>query len=149
MAPSSTASAAPTEKGYVINWLNGNDLSQCLTVTNGQYYNGSPVGLAPCGSVNEGQRWVYHPSGVTSVRAAGQNYCLDFGDGGGYDGVPMKLWQCYPGLFQQTLYYTGTNHIAVYNGNQCLDVEAGTSNVQGWQCSGDDVHQLWQNGFPA
>ncbi|ORX36966.1 ricin B lectin domain-containing protein [Kockovaella imperatae] len=148
MAPSSTSSSAPAATGKVIYWQNGQDYSQCLTVTNGQFYDGSPVGIAPC-AWTANQMWVYSDPGVTSIQVAGQNYCIDFGDNGGYDGVPMKIWQCYPGLFQQTMYYTQDNHIAVYNGNQCLDVKAGTQNVQGWQCSGPDVHQHWASAGPA
>jgi len=123
------------------------DKTKCLTITGNQIYDGAAVGYAACRGASDPnvgyQLWSFDAPGVTSITSSYHNVCLDFGTGGGSNGTPMKVWTCYPGLFQQTLYYTDDLHIAVYGGNQCLDVKAGTTDVQSWQCSGTDNNQIF------
>ena len=63
------------------------------------------------------------------------------------NGVQMKIWECYSGLAAQTWYYTGDKRIALYNGNQCLDLTNGSTNdgtvMQTWQCTTGDTNQVW------
>lgn len=32
----------------------------------------------------------------------------------------LQIWQSYPGLFQQTFYWTDDNRLAITGGNQCI-----------------------------
>ena len=59
----------------------------------------------------------------------------------------MKIWTCFSGIQAQTWYYTNDQRIALYNGNQCLDLTNGSTAdktiIQTWQCTTGDTNQIW------
>lgn len=157
MSTTSMMPPPPAGKGNQIKFA-GNP-NQCLTVQNGFAGVGSTVALSDCFGAGDQfaglQTWTYLPNSATAVQLTGTNLCLDAGSNPA-NGVQMKVWTCYPGLYQQTWYFVGdTQHIAIYNGpGLCLDVQAGSQpgtqkpynslqNVQTWACSGPDPQQLW------
>lgn len=71
------------------------------------------------------------------------SYSLITQDPGNNQG--LKLWTCYPGLFQQTWYYTDDRRIAITGGNQCLD--EGTNGVQTYQCTPGNTNQSKSSPF--
>lgn len=147
-------------------WIHPNgNTTECLTVANGAAGLNAEVVITGCFAPYPTdefiglQTWNIVQGSASTIQLAGTNYCLDAGSTPG-NGNDMKIYTCYPGLTQQTWYYTTDNHIALYNGNQCLDVkaESGTiqsepygslKNVQTWQCSGPDVNQIWTTSKPS
>jgi len=128
------------------------DTTQCLTVTNSAYGDGTTIDLQTCldaSNPNYGlQNWDI-TRGSGAVKLVGTNFCLDAGSSPA-NGVVAKIWTCYPGVYQQTWYYTDDNRIAINGGNQCLDFASGSSNVvQTWQCSDGDVQQIWTTKGPT
>ncbi|RDB27201.1 Extracellular exo-alpha-L-arabinofuranosidase [Hypsizygus marmoreus] len=132
----------PSNNGIALH-PNGNN-NKCLDVRGAQFANGTPVQIYDCNGSNA-QQWVIN-KGNTQVQVAGTNFCLDAGTNP-TSGVGMKIWQCYSGLPQQSWYYTGDNRIAVAGQGQCLDVPNGVltngNRVQTWQCTNNDVYQIW------
>lgn len=119
---------------------------KCLSISGKKLANGQAVNVVDCLAATDVnikyQQWDL-VKGTTAVKATGSNYCLDFGIGGGSNGVAMKIWTCYAGLTQQTLYYTDDNHIAVQGGSQCLDLRAEDGKTaQSWQCTANG-QQVW------
>jgi hypothetical protein len=51
----------------------------------------------------------------------------------------LQVWDSYPGLYQQTWYYTDDNRIAITGGTQCLD--EGTNGIQTYQCTPGNTNQ--------
>lgn len=93
------------------------DTSKCLTVTPSTITDGSNVGVSDCADSNG--RFSYYKQqlwdvkrGTTSVKLSGTNYCLDFGTSPNSNGVRAKVWTCYPGVTQQTFYYTDDNRVS-------------------------------------
>lgn len=90
--------------------------------------------------------WLMHPQTPSSIEVydgINSGFCLDAGSDPA-NGVAMKLWKCFDGLFQQTWWQTADNRTAIYNGNQCLDLALGsTTFVQTWQCTTGDIQQEW------
>jgi hypothetical protein len=78
-----------------------------------------------------------------------QTLCLDFGAGAASGATP-KLYPCL-NLPQQTLWVTNDNRVAVYKGDQCLDVVKGSkpnpsdetlADVQSWKCTTGNTQQV-------
>ncbi|TXT10863.1 hypothetical protein VHUM_02368 [Vanrija humicola] len=141
-APPSSTTAPPTSSGKPIH-PNGNN-AKCLDVQGNVQANGTPVQIYDCNG-SAAQNWIIK-KGSTSVQLAGSNYCLDASSSPG-NGVGLKIWQCYPGLTQQTWWYTDDNRIAVQGQGQCLDLTNGdvTNGIQQqtWQCTGGNTNQIW------
>ncbi|KAL1408566.1 hypothetical protein Q8F55_005379 [Vanrija albida] len=141
-APSSSSTAAPGPTGKPIH-PNGNN-NKCLDVRGNVVENGTPVQVYDCNG-SAAQSWVV-AKGSTSVQLAGTNFCLDASSSPG-NGVPLKIWQCYPGLTQQTWWYTDDNRLAVQGQGQCIDLTNGdlTNGVQQqtWQCTNGNTNQIW------
>lgn len=110
--------------------------------------------------------------GTTAVKLSAGNFCLDFGTNPNANGVGAKLWTCYPGLTQQTFYYTDDNRVsssgansgckahapllcqlAIQGGTTCLDKTANAPiqqsslfqyyPTQSWQCTTGNTNQVW------
>ncbi|KZO90248.1 carbohydrate-binding module family 13 protein [Calocera viscosa TUFC12733] len=151
---STSASSSPTTQGVQLHPNYNNGL--CLTVALANAYDGQAVNIANCFAPSSPyygfQKWILN-RGSGAVQLAGTNFCLDAGVNP-HDGVPAKIWTCYPGLFQQTWYYTDDNRIAITGGDSCLDVTLGSQpapgtpygsieNVQTWSCTTGDTQQIW------
>lgn len=79
----------------------------------------------------------------------GGAFCLDAGSNPS-NGTPMKLWQCYSGLPQQTWTYLDSDQTQLQtSNNQCLDVQlADGKTLQTWECSASDPQQEFElNGY--
>lgn len=117
---SSSATSTPPSTGGRRIYFNG-DKTQCLTVGPATKDNGSPVGVSSC--VPDGDRYISNQlwdvqRGTTAVKLSAGNFCLDFGTNPNANGVGAKLWTCYPGLTQQTFYYTNDNRVSRQRGER-------------------------------
>lgn len=82
--------------------------------------------------------WDLSP-GSGSIVLTGTNYAIDAGENPGASGglkvcqirpsaitrtiadpLPLQIWQSYPGLYQQTFYWTDDNRLAITGGTQCI-----------------------------
>ncbi|WVR04858.1 hypothetical protein IAU60_001870 [Kwoniella sp. DSM 27419] len=115
--------------------------STCLTPSSPRLYNGVQVTTVPCQAAAS---WDISP-GSGSVVLHGTNFSLDAGTGTQNNEI-VKIWQSYPGLFQQTWYLTDDNRIAITGGNQCLD--QGPSGPQTYQCTQYNTNQVWLLVYP-
>jgi hypothetical protein len=122
----------------------------CLEVRDGNNANGTPVQVAQCnGSARQKFEFVRNAAG--QVKVAGTNFCLDAGENPG-NGSKLKIWTCYSGLYQQTWWYTGDNHLAIANGpGICMDVTDGNlasgNQAQLWACDGPNQNQIWTSNL--
>ncbi|WWD21760.1 hypothetical protein CI109_106247 [Kwoniella shandongensis] len=98
--------------------------------------NGTPVGTVDCAYA---RTWDISP-GSGSVILSGTNFALDAGTGWD-NNEKVKVWQSYPGLFQQTWYLTDDDRIAITGGNQCLDEDY--DGPQTYQCTTGNTNQVW------
>ncbi|WVQ75025.1 hypothetical protein IAR50_004634 [Cryptococcus sp. DSM 104548] len=113
----------------------------CLTGAGGKWGIGTAITTGPC---SEAPTWTLNADGSGSIIMEPlnivPNLALDAGTGtDNNEGV--KLWESYPGLFQQTWYYTEDNRIAITGGNQCLD--QGDNGPQTYQCTTGNTNQIW------
>jgi len=139
---SSLALAAPLTKRITTGKIYAND-GTCLGLTGStDFADGTPVGSVDCTSAGA-ISWVFSANQPTSFFPEGTNqYALDAGSDPENFGK-LKLWTSYPGLTQQTWYYTNDNRIAIYNGNQCLDDGNG---IQTYQCTTGNTNQIFNTG---
>lgn len=153
-AVTTTTAAAPAATGQLIH--PGGNSTLCLTVNNGYAGVGTNLVivdcLAPTDSFASLQRFNIN-RGSGAVQLVTPALCLDAGSTPA-NGNVAKIYTCYPGLFQQTYYFTDDGRIAVQGGNQCLDVRAESGptqtaplgslkDVQFWQCTTGDDNQYW------
>lgn len=121
---------------------NGNT-GKCLTVKGGVLGNDTPVELNDCDG-RAGQKWDFS-DGLTSVKVAGTNYCLDTGDGV-YDGARAKIYTCYAGHPNQS-WIRSNNKLTLQGKNFCLDDTDGSTNsgtvMQYWTCFSGSWQQTW------
>ncbi|KAK8869443.1 hypothetical protein IAR55_000007 [Kwoniella newhampshirensis] len=103
---------------------------------------GIPVVSVPC---HQATRWDIQ-QGSGSILASGTNFALDAGSNPGNNGA-LKIWTSYPGLYQQTWYYTDDQRIAITGGDQCLD--EGDNGVQTYQCTTGNTNQIWYTTQPT
>ncbi|WVQ80077.1 hypothetical protein IAT38_002178 [Cryptococcus sp. DSM 104549] len=112
----------------------------CLSRYGPRPTDGTPVQTVDC---QYADRWDISP-GSGSIIVTGTNYALDAGTGT-ENNEPVKIWTSYPGLFQQTWYYTDDNRIAITGGDQCLDeaYAAGHGGLQTYQCTTGNTNQIF------
>jgi hypothetical protein len=122
----SRASFVAPSNGTQLYW--NTNTRQCLTVNNGYAGQGGSVAIIDCFELTDPaihlQLWTLkrnEPGHVQLTLHPG--ICLDFGTNPA-SGGEVKLWTCYDGLPQQTLYYTNDNRIAVYNGGEYMLLES-------------------------
>ncbi|ODN74516.1 hypothetical protein L202_06892 [Cryptococcus amylolentus CBS 6039] len=113
----------------------------CLTGAGGKWGIGTAITTGLC---SEAPTWTINNNGSGSIILEPSNttpqLALDAGTGtDNNEGV--KLWTSYPGLFQQTWYYTDDNRIAITGGDQCLD--QGDDGPQTYQCTTGNTNQIW------
>ncbi|KIJ34538.1 carbohydrate-binding module family 13 protein [Sphaerobolus stellatus SS14] len=117
---------------------------KCLDVQGNVQADGTPVQVFDCNG-SAAQQWLIGP-GNTQVRLAGTNFCLDAGSNPA-SGIPMKIWQCFDGLPQQSWFYTDDERIAVTNQGLCLDVPNGNlangQVLQTFTCTDLDQNQVF------
>ncbi|GMK54281.1 hypothetical protein CspeluHIS016_0108670 [Cutaneotrichosporon spelunceum] len=143
--PPPTSAPPPTATGGTQFHPKGNS-GWCLDVRGGIAANGTPVQVYQCNG-SAAQKFEFVRNAAGQVKLAGTNYCLDAGTNPG-NGAKLKLWTCYSGLYQQTWWYTGDNHLAIANGpGLCMDVTDGNlsngNQVQVWACDGPNQNQIW------
>ncbi|KIJ54205.1 carbohydrate-binding module family 13 protein [Sphaerobolus stellatus SS14] len=123
------------------------DTEKCLDVRGAVFEDGTPVQIFDCNDT-PAQRWILNRD-TTQVTLAGTNFCLDAGTTPG-NNTPMKIWECFLGLTQQTWFYTDDNRIALQGQGQCLDLTNGiltnSNQVQIFQCTDLDTNQIWITG---
>jgi hypothetical protein len=136
---------------------NGN-ATACLALRGNTFKAGSPLALAQC--LTKGAEKQYfqtftfkrnQPTSITTTAPTAygpQTLCVDFG--ANTSGVVPTLSPC-QNTPQQTFWVTNDNRVAVYNGDQCLDVVAGSkpntydgtlADVQSWKCTPGDTQQV-------
>lgn len=104
---------------------------------------GTPVISIDC---DDASVWNISP-GSGSITVAGyEGFALDAGSNPANFGS-LKVWTSYPGLYQQTWYYTDDHRIAITGGDQCLD--EGDNGVQTYQCTTGNTNQIWENQTPT
>nr|ODO04104.1 hypothetical protein L204_00459 [Cryptococcus depauperatus CBS 7855] len=128
------AAASPIEKRYKGVKIQSYRDRKCLSPANANYANGVQVVSVPC---DQAHRWDINP-GSGSIILTGTNFALDAGTGWDNNEI-VKIWQSYPGLFQQTWYLTDDWRIAITGGNQCLD--EGDNGPQTYQCTTGNTNQ--------
>ncbi|OCF53999.1 hypothetical protein L486_08506 [Kwoniella mangroviensis CBS 10435] len=111
----------------------------CLSPIDTNTANGVPVGAVDC---SQARTWNINPGSGSITLANNPNYALDAGTGN-TNGEGVKIWQSYPGLFQQTWYLTDDRRIAITGGNQCLDKYDDNTGVHTWQCGAGNIDQIW------
>ncbi|ORY27665.1 hypothetical protein BCR39DRAFT_537800 [Naematelia encephala] len=132
------AAASPIQKRGSGQLIQANRDGLCLSVQ-GDFKSatsGTPVVSVPCADAS---LWDIYP-GQGSIIMTGTNLALDAGTSPGDFGA-LKVWQSYPGLYQQTWFLTGDQRIAIFNGNQCLD--EGSSGIQTYQCTTGNTNQIF------
>ncbi|ORX38189.1 hypothetical protein BD324DRAFT_578166 [Kockovaella imperatae] len=110
----------------------------CLSLPQGDSTpagNGVPVISMDC---DQASGWYIDRGSGSVLLAADPTYALDAGQWPGNFGS-LKIWTSYPGLYQQTWYYTNDDRIAITGGNQCLD--EGDNGIQTYQCTNNDGNQ--------
>ncbi|WWC86611.1 uncharacterized protein L201_001488 [Kwoniella dendrophila CBS 6074] len=111
----------------------------CLSPIGRALSNGVVVGAVEC---NQARTWNINPGSGSVILTENPNFALDAGTGS-QNGEGVKIWQTYPGLFQQTWYLTDDRRIAITGGTQCLDAYNDDSGVHIWQCGASTVNQIW------
>lgn len=124
-----TTQAAPVASGVYIHPKG--DTTRCLTADSGYAAIGTNLVIVGClggvGSFASLQQFDIHRGSGAITLAGGlgdvptSRLCMDAGDNGAA-GNPGKIFTCYPGLFQQTFYFTDDGRIAVQGGSTCLRV---------------------------
>lgn len=135
--PSSSPTGPPGPRTQ-IKWKGNTNL--CATVQ-GTAGNGTPVNLANCLNPTspDAKNQLFYAFSNGVIQLAGTNFCLDAGEDP-HNGVQMKVWQCYPGLSQQTWNFPGS--LLQTANNQCLDLDnSGYTKLQTWYCSNPDPQQ--------
>jgi len=130
--------AAPFERATSQVIAAGRD-GLCLSLAGGKGTtpsNGVAVISLPC---DQASLWDIN-RGSGSVLISGTGFALDAGTNPGNNGA-LKVWQSYPGLYQQTWYYTDDNRIAITGGTQCLD--EGTNGIQTYTCTTGNTNQIF------
>ena len=95
------ALGAPTVSKRAVSSVITANNGQCLGFTGStDLADGTPVGNVDCGSSSV-ITWTFDVNTPTSLLASGSNFALDAGSTPG-DFGKLKLWQSYPGLYQQT-----------------------------------------------
>lgn len=126
---------------------------ECLVPEGAKWGNGFQVITKPC---YQATWWDISP-GSGSILLSGTSMALDAGTGTENNEI-VKIWQSYPGLFQQTWalaisfstwscgsnfgtswYLTPDNRIAITGGDQCLD--QGDNGPQTYQCTTGNTNQ--------
>ncbi|WVN87628.1 uncharacterized protein L203_102811 [Cryptococcus depauperatus CBS 7841] len=130
------AAASPIQKRFNGVKIQAGRNGKCLSPVSANYANGVQVTTVGC---DQAHRWDINP-GSGSVILTGTNFALDAGTGADNNEI-VKLWQSYPGLFQQTWYLTDDRRIAITGGNQCLD--EGDNGPQTYQCTTGNTNQVW------
>ncbi|WOO78987.1 Endo-1,4-beta-xylanase A [Vanrija pseudolonga] len=125
-------------------------LDLCLDATNGGFYNGNQLQVWTCGIGNRNQLFDYRIRPHSNL-----NFCVDAGSNP-RDGSKVHIWQCYPGLLQQTWYneFVPTSNFGYtryrLNGtNLCLDVTDGNfangQQLQVWSSSAESCTSISAN----
>ncbi|WVQ72192.1 hypothetical protein IAR50_001738 [Cryptococcus sp. DSM 104548] len=130
-------SASPIAKRYSGVYIKSGVNGHCLTPLYTQFQEGTPITTAACESA---KTWDINP-GSGSIVLHGTEFAMDAGTGTDNNEI-VKLWTSYPGLFQQTWFYTDDQRIAITGGNQCLD--EGNLGPQTYQCTPYNDNQVWQ-----
>ncbi|ODN73686.1 hypothetical protein L202_07232 [Cryptococcus amylolentus CBS 6039] len=130
------ASASPIQKRYSGVKIKSGLGDHCLTPLFGQFQEGTPITTAGCA---DAKTWDINP-GSGSVLLHGTEFAMDAGTGTDNHEI-VKLWTSYPGLFQQTWFYTDDNRIAITGGNQCLDETS--AGPQTYECTPWNDNQVW------
>ncbi|CAD6585778.1 MAG: hypothetical protein TREMPRED_004236 [Tremellales sp. Tagirdzhanova-0007] len=136
------AMPSPLGKRFTSRTIRSGRDGKCLSlsVTAPFPSNGAEVFTEPCSAAS---LWDIDEGSGSILLAAHTGFALDAGSNPQNNGG-LKVWQSYPGLFQQTWYLTGDNRIAITGGNQCLDEDA--TNVQIYQCTTGNTNQVWYIG---
>jgi hypothetical protein len=134
---------------------------KCLAVRGNGFGVGSTLALVECFQPGNSalflQTFNFKRNQPTNITMTGtdsygqQTLCVDFGSTPG-NGITPKLYACL-GVPQQTFWVTNDNRVAVYNGDQCLDVVKGSQptnelpygtlgDVQSWKCTPGDTQQV-------
>ncbi|TYJ53796.1 hypothetical protein B9479_005556 [Cryptococcus floricola] len=130
------ASASPLAKRYTGVKIQSYKDGKCLSPNSDTNSNGVWVVSVAC---DKAKTWDINP-GSGSVKLSGTNFVLDAGTGkDNNEGV--KIWQSYPGVFQQTWFLTDDKRIAITGGNQCLD--EGDNGPQTYACTPYNTNQVW------
>ncbi|WVQ80076.1 hypothetical protein IAT38_002177 [Cryptococcus sp. DSM 104549] len=143
LAAFTLASAAPADlsKRYTGVLIQSHRSGLCLSRYGPpRFTNGVPIQTTDCQSAD---RWNINP-GSGSVFLTGTNWALDAGTGRD-NNEPVRIWTSYPGLFQQTWYYTNDHRLAITGGNQCLDesLPEGYRGLQTYQCTTGNTNQIF------
>ncbi|WWC59784.1 uncharacterized protein I303_102346 [Kwoniella dejecticola CBS 10117] len=131
------ASPTPIQERYTGVRIQSYRYGYCLVPYGPHNYNGVQVRTTQC---QYAPRWDINP-GSGSIILSGTEFALDAGTGA-ENGEIVKIWQSYPGVFQQTWYLTDDHRIAITGGNQCLD-EGDNYGTQTWQCTPYNNNQVW------
>ncbi|KIJ30441.1 carbohydrate-binding module family 13 protein [Sphaerobolus stellatus SS14] len=120
--------------------------NKCVDVQGDVRANGTPVQVFDCNG-SEAQKWFVDPDGThENVILSGGSFCLDAGSTPG-NFVPMKIWQCFNTLPQQTWIRTDDGRIALVNQGLCLDVPNGNLEngqvLQTFKCTDNDQNQFF------
>ncbi|WWC68223.1 uncharacterized protein I206_102146 [Kwoniella pini CBS 10737] len=111
----------------------------CLSPIGRTLSNGVPVGAVDCAIA---RTWNINPGSGSVTLSGYPQWALDAGTGS-QNGEGVKIWQSFPGVFQQTWYLTTDRRIAITGGNQCLDKYDDDAGVHIWQCGADNINQIW------
>ncbi|WVQ64200.1 uncharacterized protein L199_002362 [Kwoniella botswanensis] len=130
--------ASPLTKRYSSVKIQSYRSLKCLSpvALPAEWEDGTRVTTVNCTSAVE---WDINP-GSDSILISGTNWALDAGTGD-QDTAIIKIWQSYPGLFQQTWYLTDDDRIAITGGTQCLD--EGINGPQTYTCIDGNTNQVW------
>ncbi|WWC85822.1 uncharacterized protein L201_000689 [Kwoniella dendrophila CBS 6074] len=138
LALSTFASPIKLDKRYTAVKIQSSRNSLCLSPEGDAIGNGVRVGTVSC---DKAKTWQIN-EGSGSIILTGSNFALDAGTGNDNNEI-VKLWQSYPGLYQQTWYLTDDNRIAITNGHQCLDQGNDQEGTQTYACNTGNVNQEW------
>ncbi|WVQ75575.1 hypothetical protein IAR50_005202 [Cryptococcus sp. DSM 104548] len=112
----------------------------CLTPAGAKWGIGTAVTTGDCSTA---PTWTIS-NGTGSIILEPTNtvpqLALDAGTGAD-NNEALKIYTSYPGLFQQTWYYTDDLRIAITGGDQCLD--QGDNGPQTYQCTTGNTNQIW------
>ncbi|KAF9522852.1 ricin B lectin domain-containing protein, partial [Crepidotus variabilis] len=139
----------PVAERYISSNSHGD---KCLDVRDAVLANGTTVDVNTCSESSKTQKWVLD-RGVTKVRIAGTNFCIDRGEPGYYTGVESTITQCRNDSQTQKWRYSDiTNRIWWYGTAHswdrpgiCIDLtNANSSQVQVSNCTNGVDSQVWQ-----
>ncbi|OXC64430.1 hypothetical protein AYX13_06175 [Cryptococcus neoformans] len=135
-AASPLPEARSLHKRYTHVQIQSHRNGECLVPEGVKWGNGFQVITKPC---EQATWWDINP-GSGSILLSGTTMALDAGTGTENNEI-VKIWESYPGLFQQTWYLTPDNRIAITGGDQCLD--QGDNGPQTYQCTTGNTNQVW------